>query len=63
MKTTDKNNFRIFSDAGFRDKASVFSRQFNFRINENQGFVVPWQMTEKRTTQRVEEQVFRYIHF
>jgi hypothetical protein len=63
MKTTTKNDFKLFSNAGLSDNSSVFSRQFNFRISENQGFVVPWQMTEKRTTEKVEEQVSWYSHF
>ena len=63
MKTTTKNNFSLFGDSGLRDNSSVFSRQFNFRLNENQGFVVPWQLSEKSTTQKVEEQVLSYSHF
>jgi len=63
MKTTENSNYRLFSDAGRIDKSSVYSKHFNFSFNENQGFVVPWQLTEERSTGKVEEKVIRYNHF
>ena len=63
MKTSLNSNLRLFDHAGQAEKSSVYSRRFKFSICENQGFIVPWQMTESETAQKEKEQLLWYNHF
>lgn len=63
MKTVDEDKLKLFSNAGVSDNSIVYRKKFKINFSGNQGFVVPWQMTEKSPAEKVEEQVFSYSHF
>jgi hypothetical protein len=48
MKTTEKSTYRFGSDDRPRESFSYFNCKFDMNEYGNQGFIVPWQLNEKR---------------
>ena len=48
MKATEKENYRFGSNEQPRGNFSYFNRKFEMNNYGNQGFIVPWQLSESR---------------
>lgn len=57
MKAKTNSEFRLFGNANSEESSTVFSKKFKLNYQGNQGFIVPWQMTEKQFSGKFGEQI------
>lgn len=57
MREKTNSEFRFFGNASSGENSTIFSKRFKLDLQGNQGFIVPWQMAEKKFAEKQEERV------